>query len=81
MDKETGILKVYHDMHITAFEWTTGNWSCDCNRMIAFLGVGESLDFSKTCETFRYLVVDAEGDFGGTTKEEFIADCNTGYTK
>lgn len=79
LDRETGIQKNYPHTDIDVFQWTESNWSCDCNREIAFLREGKSLDFSKPCKSERYLVVDASGGFEGYTKEDFIRECNSGY--
>uniref|UniRef100_A0AB39AJE9 Uncharacterized protein n=1 Tax=Vibrio phage P018-4 TaxID=3229728 RepID=A0AB39AJE9_9CAUD len=77
LDSVTNVIKVYPDTDINVFQWTENNWSCDCNREIAFLEAGESLDFNKDCSHGRYKVIDAEGDFEGFTKEEFIKECNS----
>ena len=79
LDRNTGEQKVYPDTDIDVFQWTENNWSCDCNREIAFLAKGEELDFEKPCTSSRYVVVDAEGDFEGRTKEQFIEQCNEWY--
>ena len=75
-DLKTGEIKDYPDTDISAFSWTDNNWSCDCNRVIAFKGF---VDFDTPCTENRYIVIDAEGDFDGLTKEEFIAECNSSY--
>tara|TARA_Y100000588_G_scaffold170332_1_gene184128 strand:- start:3401 stop:3661 length:261 start_codon:yes stop_codon:yes gene_type:complete len=79
LDKETGEEKVYPSTSISVFQWTENNWSCDCNREIAFLKEGEDLGLEKPCTSSRYIVVDAEGDLEGYTKEIFIEECNKEY--
>ena len=77
-DLLTEEIKVYPDNNITVFSWTYGNWSCDCNRVIAFREVS-SVDFDSPCECKRYVVVSAEGDLEGMTEEDFIEECNREY--
>ena len=79
LDKETGAQKLNPYTDIDVFQWTENNWSCDCNREIAFLDKGESLDFNKPCKSDRYLVVDASGNLEGYAKEDFIRECNSNY--
>ncbi|CAM0111840.1 hypothetical protein VPH5P1C_0206 [Vibrio phage 5P1c] len=79
LDRSTGEQRSYPDKDINVFQWTENNWSCDCNREIAFLKGGEELDLEKPCTSSRYVVVGAEGDFEGLTKGEFIEQCNEGY--
>lgn len=74
-DTFTGKVKEYPDTDISVFQWTEHNWSCDCNREIAFLEKGQELNFDKPCTSGRFTVVDAEGDFETLTKEEFIRYC------
>ena len=75
-DSVTGVIQEYPDTSISVFSWTDGNWSCDCNRSIAFSG--KSLG-SGCCESIRYRVIGAVGDLEGYTTVEFIADCNSDY--
>ena len=76
-DLITGEVKDYPSTDISAFSWAENNWSCDCNRIIAFTGY--VYDSDVPCKAERYLVIDAEGGFDGATKEEFIAECNYSY--
>lgn len=69
LDSVTNVIKVYPDTDINVFQWTENNWSCDCNREIAFLEAGESLDFNKGCSHGRYEVIDAEGILKGLQKK------------
>lgn len=75
-DRVTGVIKEYPDTSISVFDWTEGNWSCDCNRSIAFTGKAQG---GGVCVAFQYEVVNAVGDMEGYTTSEFIADCNTSY--
>lgn len=52
------------------FEWTEGNWSCDCNRAGLFNHANDG-----TCYCRRYIVVDVTPMPEGYTLDEF----NPGY--
>jgi hypothetical protein len=54
---------------ITLWEWTEGNWSCDCNRESFF---GQQTD--GRCTSTRYRVTSVEGMPEGYTLEDFNGD-------
>lgn len=92
LDLKTG--KVEKDTSKTengVFWWTEGNGSCDCGRAWMF-GADDEMDAEKHKELpdlkswqsvcfggKRFIVIDAEGDLEGETKEEVIRMCNEEY--
>ena len=76
-DATTGEIQTYPDTDIGVWGWTEGNWSCDCNRVLAFYK--EIPDWDSPCEGKRYIVVAAQGDLEGMAEEDFISECNREY--
>lgn len=70
-DLATGATLALDRPDIRPFDLAEGNWSCDCNRGLAF-GVGDLADHH-CAGTFRFVVV--EHDAEGWTVAEF----NEGY--
>lgn len=64
LDVTTGEERQYPHDGLTIWSWTDGNWSCDCNRVIAWHPI-EWTSNTGYCEGGkRYLVIAAsEGDF------------------
>ena len=80
-DLLTGELAVDRHADLRAFDMAENNWSCDCNRSIAF-GVPMPNGPSYCMGTSRYVVHAIEGDADGLegyTVEELIAEANRGY--
>lgn len=77
LDLETG--RKAEDRGINEFQLTENNWSCDCNRRIAF--DGSPLD-SGTCEGCkRFVVYDVEAEDGDEPFEptDVIREANSEY--
>lgn len=76
------------DLEKIVWNWTEGNWSCDCNRMKYFMTDEESLNpesyLGNVCEgNFRFLVTAIES-LEETAIEpeiatEFIKEANSSY--
>jgi len=75
----------------SVYWWTEGNGACDCNRCIA-LGKEDEMDeqmrlqnplleahqsYCYGCK--RFVAIDVEGDFEGSTKAQLIGAMNAGY--
>jgi hypothetical protein len=69
------------------WEYTEGNWSCDCNRCLSF---GKELELKLVQQhgrgycfgNERIIVIDLveeDGDFEGYPKEDLISEMNRGY--
>ncbi len=82
-DTLTGVIINHPYNDISVFQWTENNWTCDCNRCLGFEGVEKELEDKFGEDTCfgeeRFLVVDAEGDLEGMSKETFIEACNRNY--
>ena len=70
LDTKTG--KTVEDKGMSAFQWTDGNWSCDCNRALMFnLDIGQGI----CAGSKRFIVIKAEpevnveGDYEATLAE------------
>ena len=59
----------------STWDWTEGNWSCDCNRRLVF--DPDAIEKSYPCETKRYKVVYVEPLLTSYTLDDF----NQGYAK
>lgn len=85
LDTKTGKTVVAEKFDGTLFWWADGNGSCDCNRCLAFEDrqvyeelteeYGENVCFCNE----RFIVIDVHGDLEGTSKEDVIAEMNSGY--
>lgn len=64
LDVVTQKEKEYPDRNLRLFDWAESNWSCDCNRSIAWHPI-DWADYTGFCKGGRrYLVIAAsEGDF------------------
>lgn len=71
-DSETGRTALAEG---SVWYWTEGNGRCDCNRALVF-GDDPPRPY---CRSVRYRIVDAGGDLGGDTPEEFLAAANATY--
>jgi hypothetical protein len=75
LDLETG--EKAEEDGISRWQLTEGNWSCDCNRQLAF-----DRD-SDTCKSERYIVYDVEEEGSETFEllsiEEIIREANSKY--
>ncbi len=75
LDTVTGHRWQHYD-GITPFQWSEGNWSCDCNRHPP--GEEDWPEGPSTCEgRKRFLVVSAEPEDGET--HYALAELNPGY--
>lgn len=77
-DSETGLVAPHREpVGLTEWDWTDGNWSCDCNRAKAF----GHWDLGGTClGSRRYRVIDATG-VPVERRAEFLREANRGYPK
>lgn len=82
LDLKTG--QQAEEIGITVFGLMHGNWSCDCNRQMAFDredGVDEN-GVSRCLGERRYIAYDVEfeeGDDRRQSKQEVLAEANLGY--
>jgi len=77
LDLQTG--KKAQDSGISVYELTDGNWSCDCNRALAF-DDGIDSSFCDGCK--RYIVIDVQAeemDPPELNSEEVIKEANAEY--
>lgn len=82
LDLKTGLSA--KDRGISVHALTEGNWSCDCNRRLAFnKDDWGNLDI---CDgEVRFIVINVEEEseknlgFSGYTKEKILANANAGY--
>ncbi len=76
LDVKTGEEREYPDQSISRFGWEEGNWSCDCNRVIAWAPIDWS-KYNGMCDGCqRYIVIAAsEGDF------DDLNECYPDYAK
>jgi len=76
LDLKTG--KIATETGISAFQLAENNWSCDCNRQMAF-----GIESDRKCRSMRFIVIDIEREpqlgFDGREKEEIIAEANSDY--
>ena len=74
LDLKTG--KRAEEKGISEFQLTEGNWSCDCNRALAF----NEDDEEEICKSQRYLVYDVENeDLEKANIEDVIKRANEIY--
>ena len=76
LDLKTG--RKASESGISAFQLMENNWSCDCNRALAF---GEYVEGCH-CQAERFIVYDIDfepGEDVNMTKEEIIAEANYEY--
>jgi len=76
LDLETG--RKAEDRGISVFNLTEGNWSCDCNRRIPFVGFSGS----DTCDgCHRFVVFDVEAEDGDEPLNpiDVIREANSEY--
>ena len=78
LDLQTGKTAV-HPHDTSDFQWTESNYSCDCNRGIAFDPdwVGKFDWVCLGCN--RFVAIDVEGDLEGYPKQALIAEMNREY--
>lgn len=53
------------------WDWTEGNWSCDCNRALYFGPMTDEYDY---CKAHRYIVVAVSPMPKGFTLQDFNQD-------
>jgi hypothetical protein len=79
LDLKTG--KTAQEKGLSEWDITEGNWSCDCNRSLAF-GLILSDDCASLCVSQRFIVTAVEtepGDCLVIDKCQIIADANSEY--
>ncbi len=79
------------ETEFSVYWWLEGNGSCDCNRAHAFDRQGEDhgeeqrhvLGLAKNVclGCTRWLIVDVGGDLEGMTRDQVLAEANSGYPK
>lgn len=75
LDTKTGEkVRAVSAVEITAYGWTDGNWSCDCNRKVFFGFKDNGLGICEGAK--RFIVIDVEYDKGEPryTLQELNAD-------
>lgn len=65
-----------HD--VSAVQWTENNWSCDCNRALAFEDIADQ-QYGTCRGCVRYLVVDFRGDLQGVPVDDLRMEANRRY--
>jgi hypothetical protein len=79
LDLKTG--KTAKEKGLSEWDITEGNWSCDCNRSLAF-GLTRSDDYSDRCVSQRFIVIAVEAEPGDCLLIDgcrTIADANREY--
>lgn len=66
-----------HD--VSVFQWTENNWSCDCNRALAFGLEPFAPEVGDCLGSRRFLVIDCHGDLEGMSVDEIRKEANRGY--
>ena len=79
LDLKTG--KTVKEKGLSEWDITEGNWSCDCNRSLAF-GLIRSVDYEYSCISQRFIVIAVKAEPGDRLPIDeccTIADANREY--
>ncbi len=90
LDLYTGNIRIYKDKYPVGYQWTDGNWSCDCNRDSPFHDIDDAdygIEWSEmtlanagVCDGCqRFIVLDVDPVPEDWNKRGFIVQCNDEY--